>query len=350
MMLLMYKDILVLNIDSLEILNNQFLPYALYSKSKKVQKDDIFRWLNKRAIPINRANAHKLYEIMKVDNEIDLMIKTNALSINDNYWIAIESDLEGKQLKWKNINLFDNNISEDISRLAFTGDVQEVGLDCTKLSPEYTGQGTYAKCFRRTDNGLGICKQGTKKEIIAEIYASIASRLIGIPAIEYWTEKVYGIDASVSKIYTNEDISWTSAFDFAHFIEEAYEINIYDYALKMYPLSFYSIVLVDGVVLNSDRHLQNWSIQLSGKDNTIQGIAPLYDFNKSFTGDIKTISPFIEYKNLLTAAREAEDVLQLDLITLLFPLLNKLPKDWQDPFYNRLMYIMRKKQNQDNCY
>lgn len=168
--------------------------------------------------------------------------------------------------------------------------------------------------------------------------------------MEYRAGKLFGIQASISTIATNEQVSWVSAFDFAHFVEEAYNEYIYNFAEKWFKVMYYALILIDGLFLNEDRHLQNWLIQVSGDTNEIQGMAPLYDFNKSFTGDSKSKSNFIERKNLLSAAREANKVLRLDLISGLSPLISKISSIWQDSFYNRILYIMGTKSNQNDCY
>lgn len=349
-MYLMHKDSIVVDLKSGLIVNKQLVPYALYSKDKQLLESEIYKWLSKRATPLNRKNADKIYQAvgqLREKAELGLMLQTHALSINDNYWIASKKDSDS--LSWDNINLYRNKISNSLMQLAFTGS-GPANITDSELPPEFTGQGTYAKCFRRTSTGLEICKQGTIEEIWAELYSSIGCRLLGIPCVEYRAGKLFGIQASISTIATNEQVSWVSAFDFAHFVEEAYNEYIYNFAEKWFKVMYYALILIDGLFLNEDRHLQNWLIQVSGDTNEIQGMAPLYDFNKSFTGDSKSKSNFIERKNLLSAAREANKVLRLDLISGLSPLISKISSIWQDSFYNRILYIMGTKSNQNDCY
>lgn len=349
-MYLMHKDSIVVDLKSGLIVNKQLVPYALYSKDKQLLESEIYKWLSKRATPLNRKNADKIYQAvgqLREKAELGLMLQTHALSINDNYWIASKKDSDS--LSWDNINLYRNKISNSLMQLAFTGS-GPANITDSELSLEFTGQGTYAKCFRRTSTGLEICKQGTIEEIWAELYSSIGCRLLGIPCVEYRAGKLFGIQASISTIATNEQVSWVSAFDFAHFVEEAYNEYIYNFAEKWFKVMYYALILIDGLFLNEDRHLQNWLIQVSGDTNEIQGMAPLYDFNKSFTGDSKSKSNFIERKNLLSAAREANKVLRLDLISGLSPLISKISSIWQDSFYNRILYIMGTKSNQNDCY
>lgn len=41
-----------------------------------------------------------------------------------------------------------------------------------------------------------------------------------------------------------------------------------------------------------------------------------------------------------------KDTVVIDLSTMQ----NKLPEKWQDPFYNRILYIVGSKTNQKDCY
>lgn len=262
-MYLMHKDSIVVDLKSGLIVNKQLVPYALYSKDKQLLESEIYKWLSKRATPLNRKNADKIYQAvgqLREKAELGLMLQTHALSINDNYWIASKKDSDS--LSWDNINLYRNKISNSLMQLAFTGS-GPANITDSELSPEFTGQGTYAKCFRRTSTGLEICKQGTIEEIWAELYSSIGCRLLGIPCVEYRAGKLFGIQASISTIATNEQVSWVSAFDFAHFVEEAYNEYIYNFAEKWFKVMYYALILIDGLFLNEDRHLQNWLIQVS---------------------------------------------------------------------------------------
>lgn len=345
----MHRNNIVADLSTGELLIRHLKPYSIVDKGNELDLKYFYKWLNGRAAPLNRKNVDKIYKAAGLPREnsyIDLMIQTHALSINDNYWICRKDEVD--KFDWDSINLYKNKLSESLRFLAFTG--TGPATIAGELSPEFTGQGTYAKCIRRKNNKLEICKQGTNNEITAEIMTSYICRLLGIKAIDYKFEVVDRINASVSEIYTNEDISWESAFNFAVFSEEYYSKNIYDFAEEYWKKEYYQMVLIDGLTLNEDRHLKNWSIEISGRDNSILGLAPLYDFNKAFTGDIKSRSPMMPKRNLLEAAKIANEYLQYDLVTSLFGVINYLPEKWRDSYYNRILYITGTKQSQNGCY
>ena len=205
-LILMHKDTPVIELSTCRIINTQFVPYGIYNRNGIITIEELYRWIKRRAIPLNRKNADKIYQALKQPRsniELELMAQTHALSINDNYWLASRDELG--RLNWENINLYTNKLSESLALLAFTGSGPAT-ITGDELSPEFTGQGTYAKCFRRIHNSLEICKQGTKKEIIAEVCSSIICKLLGIPSIAYRAERVYDKFASVSTIYIQMNI------------------------------------------------------------------------------------------------------------------------------------------------
>lgn len=88
---LMHKDTIVCNIDTWEVFNSILLPYGIAGGTNNIDTNIIYKWLNKRAMPLNRKNSDKIYKaagLGRVGQERDLMILTHGLSINDNYWLA----------------------------------------------------------------------------------------------------------------------------------------------------------------------------------------------------------------------------------------------------------------------
>lgn len=347
---IMNKDIPVVRVEDKKILNKTFCPFPFLGNSLTRYKDIIISWISKRAMPLNRKNADKIYQRLGLsrDNNAELlMYTTKGLSINDTFWIAGEKDL-GKIL-WKDINLYNNSFSKAVSELAFTGGTP-LTISSDDLSAEYTGQGTYTKCFIRSTEGLTIYKRESIMEIYYEELSSCIAAILGIYSVNYKRVKLNGIDAVSSRIATNENLSWESAFWFSTYCEEYLRSSLFDVIESNFYKQYYDMILLDGLILNSDRHLQNWSIEYNPNTMMIYGLAPNYDFNRAFTGTIKTMSPFISGKNLLSAARIAEERLGYDLITKLIPLANRLPINMQDTFINRVYYISGLKNNQNNCY
>lgn len=347
-LLLMHRDTVVYDIKTDRVFNEKLMP-SVYTGSNR--NTDIIRWLKDRAIPLSRNNADKIYSaagLIPGDNEIELIKLTHGASVNDNYWV--KSGKEFENIAWKDVILHSNKLDTGISQLAFTG-TGPATITGKELSPEFTGQGSYTKCIlREKDGSLVLYKAGTNYEISAEIISAYICNVLGIPSVQYWFDNLSGVNVSACKIATNEALSWISAHHLTAYTEWQFHKNICDYCRETFPIEFYSMVLIDGLVLNSDRHLKNWSLQFDGYNNNLIGMAPNYDFNRAFTATHDTKSNLIFGMNVLEAAREAEKMLGLDLVTKLTPIVSTLPEIWQEPFRNRILYISGIKQTQHGCY
>lgn len=345
----MHRDNAVYNITKNVVYTPRLMPYISGNRSQGGA--GIIKWLMKRATPLSRKNSEKIYQTLRLPRTgagIELMKVTHGLSINDNYWVVKSSDY-GK-VRWSDINLYCNKLSDTLAYLAFTG--TPISITGTELSAEFTGQGTYAKCICREEDGLVMYKAGSKFEITAEVLSAHIAQVLGIRTAPYWYTHKFGVEACATRILTNEKISWESAFNMTAFSEQSYHINIYDFAIKLFPVDFYRMVLLDGLTLNPDRHLQNWSFEIDGITNQILGLSPCYDCNKAFTADRRTMSREIPGNNLLRAARDAIEFAAIpkESIDNLFICCQKYPPEFGETLYNRLMYIIGRKENQGNCY
>lgn len=348
----MNKDLVVVDINNKKVIDRKMAPFPLKNDETFKKYDNIIMvWLSKRAMPMDRKNSDKIYQALGLSrnrNEVTLMLTTKGLSINDTFWICPEDKIG--TLRWKDINLYDNELSKDISELAFSGSGPAT-ITGNEISAEFTGQGTYAKCFLKgSNNELYVYKRGTLHEVQAEILASYIARVLNMYVIEYKYKQDNDAWISESKIHTNENLSWETAFWFSTYCEESLGGKLFETVERNFTKQYYEMILLDGLVLNSDRHLQNWGIEYNPNTMQIYGLAPNYDFNRAFLANMHTRSPFMSRKNLLSAAKIAEQHLGYDLVSLLIPVAKYLPNEWQEPFINRIHYIMGIKSNQNECY
>lgn len=347
-MILMHLNTPVYNFQTKEIYQLELAP-KVYGKQLDTFHSDLIIWLNNRLASIQRVHADKLYKYLGSTQLENVMLQTHGISINDNYWVADANDLDS--IKWENISQFHNKLNEGIAKLALTG--KHTNCLCSSLiTPEYTLKGTYAKCIEYGFTGLVLYKLGKSSEIEAEIFAFHTAMNLGVKTAQYYLCSKHDLTVVASPICTNEKVSWISAFDCAKFFEQNFGMNVYDFAATYFPLPFYQMVVLDGLILNPDRHLQNWSFELDGYTNQLLGLAPCYDYNRAFTATRTDMSREIPHHNLLSAARKAFPKSGIDENRMigLISSVGKLPKHMQDSFYNRVLYIIGKKSSQDNCF
>ena len=199
-----------------------------------------------------------------------------GLSLNDNYWVKPEW-LHGG---FSEYNLFENDFSEALALVAFTGHSEKIsGLIS---SPELSTDGRYPKCWRRIDGVNKLYKAGTEgyanagTEPYCEFYASQIAEKMGVNSVRYgitkWKEKV----CSVCDAFTDLDTSYVS-FSAKYGRKSVKEIlEIYD-SLGFLD-EFITMVIYDAIVFNCDRHLGNFGF-LYNLETGMFMPSPVFDEN-----------------------------------------------------------------------
>lgn len=351
---IMNKNIPVLEIESGIVLNSTMLPLSLMVK--KLTTKTVYNWINYRALQITRKNSEKIYKSVGLDSNnsaIELMYITNALSINDNFWIA--NDKEITTLKYEDINLFNNELNKELYQIALTGN-GSIKVKDKILSAEYTGQGTYPKCFIKEQDGIYMYKTGTDIQIRNEIYAAYIAKLINFRSVNYEYKQFNKVNCSVSKIVTDIDENWEDAFIMSETLHDLTGLIPQDYAIKMFSLEYSNMIMFDALVLNSDRHMRNWAFSINTKENMIISLSTSYDYNNAFTGTPNTLSDLIfegnKKLNLLSAARKAYREIGTSLnLKYLYEIIDYIDLEInKNALKNRIQYIIGNKSNQYDCY
>lgn len=350
----MNKNIPVIEIETAIILDWEMCPNAL--KLKNLTNSKVNKWLIHRALPLSRKNADKIYKtigLSRDNQEIELLYLTHGLSINDNYWIA--SDKEINNVKYEDISLFRNSFSKAMYLVALRGDDGFTITD-KEISAEYTGQGTFPKCFIRENDGIYLYKAGSNIEIKNEIFAGFIAELLGASTVHYEYVKLSGIDCTKTKIYNTEDINWETAFMLSEYFS-IYKMSPQDYCCKFLSTPYSNMIILDGIILNDDRHMKNWAFEFRASDNSLIGLAPSYDYNNAFKATSKSLSSLMfdsrgKKVNILKAARIAYELYGTTLkLSYLYNILDSMVIDInKEALKNRILYITGQKDNQRDCY
>ena len=351
---IMNKNTPVIEIETSRVLNKYKSPLALQIGDINYTK--IYKWLVHRALPLSRKNADKIYMTLGLsrDNqEFEMMCITHALSINDNYWVANENEL-GK-IKYEDINLFTNSLNKSLYLVALRG-ANTFTITDKNISAEYTGQGTYPKCFVRENNEIYLYKNGPINEITNEIYAGFIAQLVGFKSVTYEYKKLDNIDCTKSKILTGLDENWENALILSEYTYSIHGMIPQEFALLKYSIEYSNMIIFDALVLNDDRHMKNWAFSINANTNTIDGISYSYDYNKAFQANSKSYSNLIfdgsRKLNLLSAAKKAYNEIGTSLnLEYLYNIIDNIDiKINKNTLKNRILYIVGKKSNQNDCY
>jgi hypothetical protein len=259
--------------------------------------DSVLKWLNRRAIPKNRAYVHNILNTMglSVRNVKGIIDVCKGLSLNDSYWV-VAAGFNGKYAKY---NLYENRFSEVLALTALTGEsLSEEQARRVRTSPEFTTAGMLPKAWRRRNGVITMFKGGIWRqyatetdplEPYSEYYAAQIAGAMGLKPVEYGLSRWKGVLGSTCQLFTDintayvpmasivrkyyKDVDpsryysicgeWFKAFDREH------GTNLFDY--------FASTLVFDGLILNEDRHLGNFGVLRDNRSGEIIGNAPIFD-------------------------------------------------------------------------
>ena len=92
-------------------------------------------WVQRRTIPVNRHHMEAVLGAINMENRFDILCYCHGLSLNDTYWVQCEDE----NLRFDDINLYDNPFDEALGWIAFTGFPSNISRNLS--SPEFTTEG-----------------------------------------------------------------------------------------------------------------------------------------------------------------------------------------------------------------
>lgn len=304
---LMCKDTLVMEFNLTEgtylVRNEPLLPYTLKGRIRKMahpgsmthreavqyaadlnhNRNCILSWLASRTLPLSRANAKYLYNLLGFDQISDditkarISIECRAVSLQDNYWIR----LPGESKTWRQTDLRENPLNEIFTQVALHG----VSLTFTGdfVSPEMSTYGAYPKAWFRESDGLYLYKRGSVGSYESRVEVMCSNLLDKMPVdhLRYSLAAKDGYEMCKCKCMTTEELSILPAMDFYVYCN-ANHLDFYDEIMKIDSDAIYRMWIVDYLISNRDRHSMNWGFFYDSDTTRIIGCHPLFDHNNSF--------------------------------------------------------------------
>ena len=243
----------------------RFLPLEMHGVAND---ETLWTWLTRRTVPRNRRNIEELMARIGLSsrNVKGIIELCRGLSLNDVYWVVHDGCADA----WKDFNLYENDFSDAIAQMAFSG----VGPDFREQwtsSPEFTTNGMLAKCWRRIDGNVLLYKSGTEGasntgfEPYSEFYAAQIAEAMGLDHVAYGLSRFKGRLCSTCSLFTSDKYGYVPAG----------RVVSRDEALA--DPRFADVFFFDAVIFNTDRHMGNFGYLVDNDTNEIVGAAPIFD-------------------------------------------------------------------------
>jgi len=290
--------------------NKKLLPVFLMDlKNDRIDVGNVIKWWRSRRILASRDGINKLFFNLGNISLDALSEKSLGLSLSDQYWLK-----PSKNIKWKDINFFQNDFSEDIGNLLITGDWSGGSL----ISPDNSSDGAVKKRWKIIGGERYLIKGSSdpfyQTEPFREVFASKISELLFQNASNDFTVKYNLIwddnNKTGKKVYSsckNFVTVDTEYVPFTHFREiesTSYKCEHFEFCKKIYGEYQYILdllLILDYIILNEDRHFGNFGMIRNANTGEFIKPAPVFDtgsslFHNSVIIDCKIVrsKPFVK--------------------------------------------------------
>lgn len=263
---------------NMTVCSEELLP-AYFRRSRNLEG-----WLASRAIDSHRPNSRVLKRALRLRERDDIhsVLAVHAVTVTDTYWVKTPDS----SLTWEDVRF-----TKDIfSRLALRGgydNFQEAAQSDSQMTQELTNIGSFEKCWKRKDGSWWLYKQANKYELFSEYFIYLLGRELDFKMAEYYP--------GPEKDYITSKVRYIMSRDFTDGARMNYEPldhvmgdYVEDYSQTYHTLEkfgkqlasdYVSIIFMDAICANPDRHSFNLGILRDAKTGKVLSLAPNFDNN-----------------------------------------------------------------------
>lgn len=340
----------------IEIYNIDYAPYIL--KNIYVNKDndlEVFRaylsnWFKGRGIPSWRDKLDLLLHRLNINAPDELLDKAFGLSLSDQYWLKPEDT----KLTYDDVNFFDNDFSYAEFLEASLSKNSTIIKNASSLkTPNNTTDGMLKKAWI-IDNGTRyLLKGGYKNETLQpfnEVLASQICKRLGFKHTTYTLDTYKNIIVSKCPCFINKDTELITCSQIMNGLKrygntkdyEEYISILEKQGIKDARIKLENMYILDFLIMNEDRHLNNFGIIRDVNTLKWLDVVPIFDNGQSLntlyydeeelhiSGEGKL---FYEVKPFDEIIRIVKDIKRIDV-----KVLEDLP-EWFDNLLHEYQYL-----------
>jgi len=258
------------------------LPIGTKAPDGKLHKSQLNAWWYNRRIPLSRAGLKDHLEREPFLTPDQLQMKSWGLSLSDHYWMNPVENL----LNWDEINFFDNVFSEDVGNMLMGKKYSKINLDL--ISPDNTSDGWLKKKWKIVNGERVLIKAGSAafhQEPYNEAIATLIMSRLGINHIPYHAiiEDLYPF--SVCANFITKETELVSAWYVMQSFKQPNHVSLYEHyincceklGIKNARMEIEKMIIVDYLMVNEDRHQNNFGLIRDVRTLKFVGVAPIFD-------------------------------------------------------------------------
>ena len=264
----------------------EHLPVGVSAHKNRVDRAALNAWWQGRAIPASRQGIRRALDELGVATAQSLLEKCLGLSLSDQYWIRPA----GSALRWSEVNFFEHPFSDDVGNILFGRGSS--GDPVSLMSPDNTSDGWLKKKWTIVGGKRCLLKGGsgaTQQEPYNEVFASRLMRRLQVPHVEYALVYQDGYPFSVCEDFITPNTELVSAWYVMQTRKKENHVSAYQHLLQCCAAlgipdvrrRLDEMLAVDYLLVNEDRHQNNFGFIRRADTLEWLGMAPIYDSGSS---------------------------------------------------------------------
>lgn len=306
-MYLMLEDQEVLYFDFddnlVEPIKKDLLPFSLRSairqstNSKDLVKTAVNNvialkeFFSNRVLSLSRDNAKLIYTMFQIPQSNDLetrvkiCLKCRGVNLQDGYWIKNDNE----KVRWSDVDIRENSLAEIL-------DVSLNGVHPTYTTdarcPELVTKGLFRKAWTRQNGKLILLKSDRHCENVNTKMEVLASKLLdcfsNLPHVSYIGNCVQTADrleyVDQCELFGRKGHSFVEAREVKLWCEKN-DLNFKEWSLACFGSKIANIAIADFIIMNTDRHLENYGFWMNNQTGKLVDVAPIFDYNLALVAD-----------------------------------------------------------------
>ena len=268
----------------------EHLPVGVPVRRGVADRAALNEWWTDRSIPAGRSGVREALEALEISSTKMLLVRCWGLSLSDQYWIRPEES----DLTWDSINFFENDFSEDIGDILFGEKKKKDALDFS--SPDNTSDGKLKKRWNIIDGKRCRIKGGSnpfRQQPFNEVIAAGIMERLDIPHVPYSVVWNKGAPYSVCEDFITENTELVPAWRILKTRKKDNNTSVYQHftaccealGIRGAVPFLDRMIVLDYIIVNEDRHFNNFGVLRNAETLEWLGFAPIYDSGSSLGYD-----------------------------------------------------------------
>lgn len=275
------------------VYSESHVPVGIPVKKGVINRTVLNEWWKGRAIPASRSGIRSVLVELNLSSTQKLLEKCLGISLSDQYWICPTDS----GIQWSQVNFFDHSFSDDVGNILFGQ--ASLSDHISLMSPDNTSDGWLKKKWKIIDGKRCLIKGGsgaTQQEPYNEVLASRIMERLNISHVKYSLLIEDDYPYSVCEDFVTPQTDLISAWNLMQTIKKPNHVSVYQHYLdccKAYGIpgikeSLDRMMVLDYLIVNEDRHQNNFGVVRNAETLEYIGAAPIFDSGTSLWFDKPT--------------------------------------------------------------